>query len=299
MKAGITCAELTARLAGGAVLIDVMTPEDYAACHAVGAHNACIYEMIFLDRITELVPDHSTELIVYDATGTTRAAETARERLFQAGYVNVSILAGGLAALCEAGLPVARSAENALVVPVLRDGVYHVDTVNSRVEWIGRNINNRHQGLITMQGGELTILGGKPVEGSLVADMTTIMNTDLADEGWRNMLIRHLMSDDFFSVERFPTASFRLTGWESIDGGAPEAPSGVAVGNLTIRDVTRPVCAQTILAPQPDGSVKAHAVLDIDRTLWNVCYGSGRLFERLGMHLVNELISLELFVVAR
>jgi hypothetical protein len=28
-------------------------------------------------------------------------------------------------------------------------------------------------------------------------------------------------------------------------------------------------------------------------------YGSGRLFERLGMHLVHDLISLELFIVAK
>jgi hypothetical protein len=50
---------------------------------------------------------------------------------------------------------------------------------------------------------------------------------------------------------------------------------------------------------QEDGTLKAQAALDIDRTLWNVCYGSGRLYERLGMHLVNDLISIELFIVAR
>jgi hypothetical protein len=53
------------------------------------------------------------------------------------------------------------------------------------------------------------------------------------------------------------------------------------------------------MSQEDDGSIKAHAALDIDRTFWNVRYGSGKLYERLGMHLVHDLISLELFVVAR
>jgi hypothetical protein len=54
-----------------------------------------------------------------------------------------------------------------------------------------------------------------------------------------------------------------------------------------------------MVAPQQDGTFKAQAALDIDRTLWGACYGSGKLYERLGMHLVNDLISVELFIVAR
>ena len=36
------------------VVIDVMTPETYAACHIAGATNACIYEVAFLDGLAEL-----------------------------------------------------------------------------------------------------------------------------------------------------------------------------------------------------------------------------------------------------
>ena len=46
---------------------------------------------------------------------------------------------------------------------------------------------------------------------------------------------------------------------------------------------------ELIIAPQNDGTLKAQASLDLYRTLWGVCYGSGRLYERLGMHLVNDL----------
>ena len=98
-------------------------------------------------------------------------------------------------------------------------------------------------------------------------------------------LIRHLKLDDFFATERIPIASFRLISWEAQEGGLPELSNCIATGELTIRDVTRQIAFPAIVAPQADGSIKAHAAFDIDRTLWNVCYGSGELFERFCMHL--------------
>lgn len=295
----MTCNELKELIAADAVVVDVMTPEDYAACHITGAKNACIYEMVFLDRIAESIPDRNARIVIYDASGATRAAELARERLNQAGYSNVSILEGGLSAWRSAGLPVEAGDQGEVTEPVLKDGVYRIDAEMSRLEWIGRNLNNRHFGRIAIQKGDLVIKGGRVAEGNIILDMSTITDLDLQDPEWCNMLISHLKSDDFFAIGRFPTASFKLTGWEADKASAPEAPSGIATGNLTIKDVTRPISFPAIVAPQADGAVKAHAAFDIDRTLWNVCYGSGKLFERLGMHLVHDLISLELFILAR
>jgi rhodanese-related sulfurtransferase len=298
MNGTITCNELKQRMANGAVVIDVLTPEDYADCHMSGAINACIYEVVFLDRIAECVPDRGTELVLYDATGAKLSATSARERLKQAGYTNVSILEGGLSAWCSAGLPVDKSKQGGIAEPALQDGVYHVDVEKSTLEWGGRNLNNRHSGRITIQSGELVIHDGKLSEGNIVLDMNSITNLDIQDPGWRDLLIRHLKSADFFSVESFPTASFQLTGWEPKDEGSPEAPHGIAVGKLTIRDVSCPISVPAIVAPQSDSSIKAHAAFDIDRTFWNVSYGSARLYERLGMHLVHDIISPELFVLA-
>jgi len=293
----VTCNDLKDAAASGAVVIDVMTPEDFAACHVAGAKNACIYEMVFLDRVAECVPERSTKLVVYDASGTTRSAEEARERLLRAGYHDVSILKGGLSAWRAAGLPVETGEQTPEAE--LKDGTYLIDTEKSIFEWIGRNLNNRHHGRIAIQSGEMTVQGGKLAAGGIVLDMNGITNSDLQDAGWRDMLIRHLKSDDFFAVARYPTASFRLTEWAAEAGAPPEAPNGAVSGDLTIRDVTRRISFQAIVAPQADGGIKAHAVFDFDRTLWNVCYGSGKLFERLGMHLVNDIITAELFIQAR
>jgi rhodanese-related sulfurtransferase len=300
MNANISCVELRQLFdRGGIVLVDVMTPEDYERCHVAGAHNACVYEMAFLERIVECGVNHETALVIYDATGKTRTAETAREKLIRAQYRSVTVLTGGLSAWRSAGYPVEGANQDGITAAPLRDGNYSIDLEKSKLEWMGRNMNKRHYGRIAIAGGELTVRNALPTGGRIELDMSAISNLDLQDEGWRDLLIRHLKSDDFFEVARFPTATFDLTDWEPVSGAPAGSPNGIAKGSLIIKDASRPVSFPAIVSREDDGSINAHAALDIDRTLWNVCYGSGKLYERLGMHLVHDLISLELFVVAR
>jgi len=297
MNATITVPELQHLIADGAVsLIDVLLPEDYACRRIAGAGNACVYEMVFLERAAECVPDPGRAVVVYDGSGTSQAAATAREKLLMAGYRNVAILEGGLQAWLAAGLPVEAAVEIP-PEPVVRDGAYPVDTEKSVLEWTGRNINNRHYGRIAISSGEVVASGGLPVSGRFILDMNSIVNQDLQDEGWRTMLHRHLMSEDFFDTAKYPEAVFELKGAAAIAGATPGTPNVEIAGTLTVKGTTRPLCFPAMIAPQTDGTLKAQAALDLDRTLWGVCYGSGRLYERLGMHLVNDLISIELFIV--
>ena len=98
-------------------------------------------------------------------------------------------------------------------------------------------------------------------------------------------------------AQRYPSAEARLLGWRPIPEATPGRPNYLIDADLTIKGITHPVQFAAIIAPQPD-CIKAHATLDIDRTAWNVTYGSGRLFEMLGMHLVNDMVTLEFFLVA-
>ena len=300
MNATITPSELQSILEQREVaLIDILTPEDYDEVHIRGARNACVYEMVFLDRIRELVPGKDSLIVVYDASGTTRTAQAAAVKLERDGYGNVAILAGGRRAWLEAGYAAERVETGKAAETAIKDGVYRVDVEKSVVEWIGRNINNRHHGRIALSDGQVVFDNGKLTSGSFSLDMNTIANLDLQDDKWRAMLLRHLKSDDFFDVERYPTVTFDLKGAAKIAAAAPGTPNMEIAGTLTIKDTARPLCFPAMVARQEDGSVKGQAALDIDRTLWDVCYGSGKLFERLGMHLVHDLISIELFIEAR
>ncbi len=299
MNATITAQELQLLLKSGTVsLVDVLLPEDFACRHIAASTNACVYEMVFLDRIAECVPERDGIVVVYDDSGATLAARTAKEKLERAGYRNVAILEGGLQAWQASGFAVESSAPVPMPAAI-HDGVYQIDAEKSVLEWIGRNINNRHHGRITISSGEIVLAQGRPVSGRFVLDMNTITNTDLQDDGWRSMLLRHLKSDDFFDVERYPTATFALRGATVIAESTPGTPNMEISGLLTIKETAKPISFPAIIAAQEDGTLKAHAVIDLDRTLWDVCYGSGKLYERLGMHLVNDLISIELFIIAR
>lgn len=300
MKATVNVHELQELITAGSIkLIDVLLPEDFTMRHIPGAENACVYEMAFLDRIAECVPDRDAAMIVYDESGETLTARTAKEKLEHAGYRNVAILEGGLQAWLAAGYPLEPAVTTDLSAAVCDDGIYIFDVEKSAVEWTGRNINNRHHGRIQISDGNVILENGFPKAGRFVLDMKTITNLDIQDEGWRSMLLRHLMSDDFFDVERFPEVTFELRGAAAIAACTPGTPNMEISGILTIKDSAHSICFPAIVAAQGDGSIKAQATFSFDRTLWNVCYGSGKLYERLGMHLVNDFVSVDLFVVAR
>lgn len=298
MNPNISCSELYRQIGAKApfLVIDILPPEEYAASHLPGAVNACVYEMIFLERMAEVAPDRSAALIIYDATGKTRAAATAREKLLAAGYQNVRILEDGLAGWCSASYPLEGEP---LPEPGLLDGTYLLDPSLSVLEWTGRNINNRHYGRIPLQGGTVTIERGDLRDGIITLDMGGISNLDLRDETYRQMLVNHLLSEDFFDVQRYPLATMALHGWSPIPSASPGTADHLLRGELTIKGVTRPLKVPATVIPQEDGSIKAQAVFAIDRTDWNITYGSGKLFEKLGMHLVHDRIDIELFLVVR
>ena len=98
----IAPSELSARRASGTapVVIDVRTPEEYAAGHIPGALNIPFDQVA--ERISEVDAPHGVAL--YCMVGPrARKGETA---LLGAGYTPVLHLEGGLAAWQAAGLPV-------------------------------------------------------------------------------------------------------------------------------------------------------------------------------------------------
>ena len=295
----ITTAEL-ARLgtSDDVAIVDVMTPEDFAERHLPAAINACIYEVAFLDRIHAAMPDRNARIVVYDDTDTTRAARQAAERLAENGYADVAVLSGGLQAWLRDGYPLSGNPARPLE-PVLQDGRFELDTAASRLEWTGRNINNRHYGTVPLVSGWVAICCGLVGGGSVTLDMTGISNRDLTDETYRAMLEGHLKSADFFDVTRYPTGTVTLAASDPL----AIVPAGTVNTRLqvllTLKGITHNLDIPAVVEPQGDGSVKVQATFAIDRTRWDVTYGSGRFFERLGMHLVHDEVGIDLFLVLR
>ncbi len=105
------------------------------------------------------------------------------------------------------------------------------------------------------------------------------------------------VSDDFFESARYPEGQFHIDWVEAIEGATAGQPNHKVSGRLRLKEVERQIEFPALIGMQDDGALVAQANFDIDRTQWNILYGSGRFFEKLGMHLVNDLVSIQLKIV--
>lgn len=267
-------------------IIDILSDSSYALEHIKGAQNFSVYENAFMDKIQEaFTPDD--KLVVYGLNNKTEEAQRAHYLLTQAGY-EADILDGGLEAWKDAGLPLEYSDG---LTPMV--GEYKVAPETSRVEWTGRNIGNKHTGNIKVKSGYLKFEDGVPTEGSVVIDMDTINNVDL-DPEYKPMLEGHLKSHDFFAVEKYPTAQIDVTGVEEILGPI-SGPNYRITADLTIKGITNKVSFSAFVH-EKEGQAVMNAHFDIDRSLWDIKYGSERFFSRLGIHLIDDTISLDVIL---
>ena len=124
-----------------------------------------------------------------------------------------------------------------------------------------------------------------------------LADENIADRSLAAMLIKHLESRDFFLVDVFPVTRFEIAHVNTLVGVAAGEPDVDIKGQLTLRGVTREMCFPATVERLDDGRITAEAHLDVDRTLFGANYGSGKFFERLGMHLVHDLVNVQIRVV--
>ena len=86
---------------GNVKLLDVRTPEEFAAGHIAGAENVDFYAADFADRIDAL--DQGESYVVYCHTGNRSGKATAL--MAEKGFTSVTDVHGGIEAWETAGLP--------------------------------------------------------------------------------------------------------------------------------------------------------------------------------------------------
>ncbi len=166
-----------------------------------------------------------------------------------------------------------------------------VNTKASTIEWTGSKVVGKtHSGTLQLASGSLDISKGVLKGGSFVVDMTTLEDTDLTGE-WKGKLEGHLKSDDFFGVEKFPTAEFTITKVKSTDNGTYDVN-----GDITIKGKTESISFSTTLIEAGDG-YEASASITIDRSKFDVRYGSGSFFDNLGDKAISDEFKLEVKLV--
>lgn len=159
-----------------------------------------------------------------------------------------------------------------------------VDTKSSFIKWTGKKVVGSHEGTIKLSSGALTFEAGKLTGGSFVIDMLSMENTDMKDGGKR--LMGHLHSDDFFGTENHPTATLDITKVTASDSGYD------ITGDLTIKGITKPISFSATA-----GQYLANADITVDRTAYDIKYGSGSFFSDLGDKAIDNEFMLKVNLV--
>ena len=169
-------------------------------------------------------------------------------------------------------------------------GVYEIDAAHSSVEFVARHLMvAKVRGRFDQVQGSLTVgLHPGQAEVSATIDAGSINTANEQRDG-------HLRSPDFLDVERYPTLRFRSTSVKQAGGNRLTMS-----GDLTIRDVTKPVELDVTfegVASDPFGNAKAvfSAETEIDREDWGITWNQAL---ETGGVLVGKRVKIQLEISA-
>ena len=169
--------------------------------------------------------------------------------------------------------------------------VLKVDAEKSMVYWTGKKVSGEHTGTLKIKEGTVAVENGMPTAAKIDMDMNSIDCSDLEGE-WKDKLIGHLKSEDFFSAEKYPVATFEVTSFTKVAG------KYTVTGKLSIKGITHEISFPADVA-LVSGALTASGTATIDRTQWNIRYGSGKFFEGLGDKMIYDDFEIKFELTAR
>lgn len=172
-----------------------------------------------------------------------------------------------------------------------------VNTEASVINWRGfKPTGKDHTGTLKLSSGSVQLSDGALNGGKFVIDMTSMDNTDLKGTEGHAKLLGHLKSEDFFNVAEYPEAHFAITNVEAAPGedGATHKISG----DLTIKGITKNITFPATVKVTDNG-VNATAAFVIDRSQWDIKFGSTSFFPDLvGDKVISNDLELNVALVA-
>jgi polyisoprenoid-binding protein YceI len=171
---------------------------------------------------------------------------------------------------------------------------FEIDTKESKVLWTAKKVTGEHTGYLSVGKGSVMVENSKVVGSQLSMDMNSIVCTDIKDEGTNQKFVGHLRSDDFFSVGKHPVANFEIT---SIKSASTNGEYQV-IGKMTIKGITNEISFPAKVS-LTNGLVKAVGTAKLDRTKWDIRYGSGKFFEGLGDKMIYDEFEITFDITAK
>ena len=169
---------------------------------------------------------------------------------------------------------------------------FKIVSSNSSVEWTGRKVTGAHNGTIGIKEGNFILQDGKVKGGNVIINTATIKILDITDPAANAQFAGHLASDDFFSIEKFPTASFDILTVKELATG-----TYYLEGNLTIKNITH-VAGFEASVENDKNAITLNGKLLIDRTKYDIKFRSGNFFKDLGDTLIYNDFELDFNITA-
>ncbi len=157
-----------------------------------------------------------------------------------------------------------------------------VNPLKSTFTWTGKKVTGEHTGNIQLKSGTIQFDGKQLKGGNFIMDMTTLTCADLKDKGTNTSLVNHLKSDDFFSVEKFKESNFTITNVEALAKNQFKV-----TGNLVVKGSSHPN-SFTVTVEEKGNQKTFKGTMVVDRTLYDVRYGSGKFFDNLGDKVIYD-----------
>ena len=178
------------------------------------------------------------------------------------------------------------------ILSIIICDIYKIDTDKSKIYWIGRKITGEHNGTIEIKDGYVNIDQGSIAGGLFEIDMNSITVVDM-NEKYNKKLESHLKNSDFFDVQKFPVSTFKIKksyNFFIID-------NIIFDGDLKIKNTLIEKNIPATITVN-DSVAEAVGVIDIDRTLFGITYGSSSFFNNLADRAIDNNFTLKFKIVA-
>ncbi|GGG36505.1 YceI family protein [Hymenobacter glacieicola] len=174
---------------------------------------------------------------------------------------------------------------------------YAVQPQLSTLGWVGKKVTGQHNGNIQFKDGNVLVRGNQIVGGTFVVDMNSLKVEDIKEQEYNGKLVGHLRSEDFFSIDKNPTSTFKITSLTPLKGDA-NGNNATVNGDLTIKGITKPISFPAKVGVK-NGVASASGTATIDRTKYDIKYGSKSFFESIGDKAIMDEFTMSFNVIAK
>lgn len=134
---------------------------------------------------------------------------------------------------------------------------------DSKIEFVGSKVTGKHEGGFKEFSGTIELVANDPTKSKVSIEIDTKSVYSDADG-----LTQHLMTEDFFHVEKFPKATFVST---EIKTGGESGATHTVTGNLELRGETKSITFPATINVEGD-TVTAKSEFSINRKDFKIEY---------------------------